>query len=269
MASTFPRPLVGITTTIAPVHESSGGLAHGPAIQAAYVDAAYLGAVRGAGLLPVLLPPNDPADAEAALDGLAALVLSGGEDVEPVHYETASHPAAGPYAPARDAWELALVQAAHARRLPTLAICRGVQMLNVALGGTLHQHLADGDDVRGARHDRPRQRGSRVHAIVVAPESPLARALGVTSLTVNSYHHQAVEEVAYDLAAAGWCEDGVIEALVSRDEGWPMLGVQWHPEDLVGDAEPWDRQLFAWLAREARQAAARHLAVHHHTPPTP
>jgi putative glutamine amidotransferase len=269
MTSTAPRPLVGLTTTIAPVYETSAGAAVGPAIEAAFVDAAYLGAVRGAGLLPVLLPPNDPADADAALDGLAALVLTGGEDVEPARYETASHPAAGPYVPARDAWELALVQAARERRLPTLAICRGVQVLNVALGGTLLQHLADGDDVRGARHDRPRHRASRVHAIVVAPESPLARALGVTSLAVNSYHHQAVEEVAHDLAAAGWCEDGVIEALVARDERWPLLGVQWHPEDLVGDAEPWDRQLFAWLAREARHAAARHHAAHHHAPPTP
>lgn len=255
---TAHQPLVvGVTATSAPILETMAGAPAGAPIQAAYVDAAYLAAARGAGLLPVVLPPNDPAAADAALDGLDALILSGGEDVDPAHYRTASHPAAGPYHAVRDAWELAVVRAAHARRLPTLAICRGVQLLNVALGGTLVQHLADGDDVRGARHDRPRHRASRVHAVVVAPESPLAHALGVTSLAVNSYHHQAIDAVAHDLAAAGWCEDGVVEAVVARDAAWPALGVQWHPEDLVADAEPWDRQLFTWLAREARHAAAR------------
>jgi putative glutamine amidotransferase len=264
MASSHPRPLVGITAAIAPVHETSGGGPEPQAIDAVYVDAAYATAATGAGLLPIVLPPADPDSADAALAGLDALILSGGTDVDPMHYRTASHPLAGPYVAARDAWELALARAARIRRLPTLAICRGVQLLNVALGGTLLQHLADGDDVRGARHDRPRQRASRVHAIVVAPESPLALALGVTSLAVNSYHHQAIDEVAHDLAAAGWCEDGVIEAVVARDGAWPVLGVQWHPEDLVGDAEPWDRRLFTWLAREARSGTA-----HRHSPAAP
>src|SRR4051794_32917684 len=97
MAFTTRRPLVGITATIAPVHETSSGGAAGAAIEAAYADAAYLAAARGAGLLPLVLPPNDPADADALLDGLDALILSGGEDIDPMHYRTASHPAAGPY----------------------------------------------------------------------------------------------------------------------------------------------------------------------------
>lgn len=126
-----------------------------------------------------------------------------------------------------------------------------MQLLNVALGGTLVQHLADGDAQRGARHDRMADRRRRVHALSLAPGSPLAEALGTSALDVNSYHHQAVGEVASPLAAAAWSDDGVVEGLASRDAAWPAIGVQWHPEDLVDDAEPWDRRLFAWLARAA------------------
>jgi putative glutamine amidotransferase len=241
------RPLVGITATVTRVREGEA-----PPIDAAVVDAAYLDAVRGAGLLPVVLPPADPADADAALDVLDALILTGGEDVDPAHYGERAHPAAGPFTAPRDAWELALARAAHARRVPTLAICRGVQLLNVALGGTLTQHLGD-DAACGARHGRMADRRCRVHALAVAPNSPLARALGVSSLAVNSYHHQAVARVAPPLAGAAWSDDGVVEALVARDDAWPVLGVQWHPEDLVHDAEPWDRRLFAWLARRAQE----------------
>src|SRR5207253_9524723 len=111
--------------------------------------------------------------------------------------------------------------------------CRGVQLLNVALGGTLVQHLADGDDARGARHDRAADRTTRVHAVAVDGESTLATVLGATALHVNSYHHQAVGDVAPPLAAAAWCDDGVVEAVASRDAAWPALGVQWHPEDLA------------------------------------
>jgi putative glutamine amidotransferase len=242
------RPIVvGLTATIANVHER----AHAPPIEAAYVDAAYLAAVRGAGMLPVLLPPADPRIADVALDAVDALLLTGGEDIEPARYGAAAHAESGPFAAARDAWEIALARAAHARRLPTLAICRGAQLLNVALGGTLEQHLADRDAPCGARHDRMADRRRRVHAVTLDPTGALAGAIGVAALSVNSYHHQAVGEVAPPLAAAAWCDDGVIEAVASRDPGWHALGVQWHPEDLVDDAEPWERRLFAWLNRVA------------------
>jgi len=245
------RPRVGVTATVARVTGDDGP------IDAAVVDAAYLAALRGAGLLPVVLPPADPADADAALDALDALVLSGGEDVHPARYGEAPHAAAGPFVDARDAWELALARAAEARRLPTLAICRGAQLLNVALGGSLAQHLGD-DAGRGARHARVADRRRRVHPVSVAPASALARALGATGLAVNSYHHQAVARVAPPLAAAAWSDDGVVEAVEARDAAWPALAVQWHPEDLVDDAGPWDRRLFAWLRdAAARDAAAR------------
>jgi len=116
------------------------------------------------------------------------------------------------------------------------------------------QHLGGDDAACGARHDRASERRRRVHALAVAPDGPLARALGTTTLAVNSYHHQAVARVAPPLAAAAWCDDGVIEAVAARDGAWPALGVQWHPEDLVDDAEPWDRRLFAWLAAAVQGA---------------
>jgi len=241
-ARTARPPIVGVTTMVTRVHEHGADVP----IDAACVDAAYLRALRGAGLLPVLLPPADPADADAALDAVDALLISGGEDVHPAHYGEAPHPAAGPFAESRDAWEIALARAAQARRLPTLAICRGTQLFNVALGGSLAQHLGD-DAACGARHARMADRRDRVHPLTVAPASALAGVLGTTALAVNSYHHQAVARVAPPLAAAAWCDDGVVEAVESRDPAWPALGVQWHPEDLVGGAEPWERRLFAWL----------------------
>ena len=247
------RPVVGVTATTSTLHPADGA----PAIDAAYVDAAYLAAVRAAGMTPVVLPPNDPADAHAVLDGVDALLLSGGEDVDPAHYGAAPHAAAGPFAAARDASEIALARAARDRRLPTLAICRGVQLLNVALGGTLAQHLADGDAERGARHDRMADRHRRVHAVTVDAASPLAHVLGATALDVNSYHHQAVDGVAPPLAAAAWCDDGVVEGVAARDAAWPALGVQWHPEDLAHHGAC-EQRLFAWLATHAASHAASH-----------
>jgi putative glutamine amidotransferase len=252
---TTPRHLrVGITATAATIHETSAASVAPAPIVAADVDAVYLDAVRGAGLVPVVLPPNDPIGAAQMLDGLDALLLTGGEDVDPVHYDETAHAEAGPYVGARDAWEIALVRAAQARRLPTLAICRGVQLLNVALGGSLVQHLADGDAARGARHDRPSDRASRVHAVTLAPGA-LADAIGALALATNSYHHQAIGRVAPGLVAEAWADDGVVEGVATTDREWPVLGVQWHPEELVGDAEPWDRRLFAWLATHARNGA--------------
>ncbi|AHG88530.1 peptidase C26 [Gemmatirosa kalamazoonensis] len=234
-------PIVGVTATVTRVNDG------GPApIDAAVVDAAYLDALRAAGMLPVLLPPSDPAQADAALDAVDALLLSGGEDIDPAHYGETPHAAAGPFAERRDRWEVALARAAQRRRVPTLAICRGAQLLNVALGGTLAQHLGD-DAACGARHDRMADRRARVHPITVAPASALARVLDATSLDVNSYHHQAIARVAPPLTAAAWCDDGVVEAVESHDPAWPALGVQWHPEDLVRDAEPWERRIFDWL----------------------
>jgi putative glutamine amidotransferase len=218
------------------------------------VNAAYTVSIRRAGLLPLVLPVLEPSDADAALDGVAGLVLTGGEDVNPARYGASPHAQLGEVHDGRDAFETALVHAASARALPTLAICRGVQILNVAMGGTLIQDIPS--ERRGAiEHDGDWARTARVHEVSVAPGSRLARALGTERPIVNSMHHQAVGSVAPALAAVAHAPDGVVEGIEWPHDDWWMLGVQWHPEELTSTPEPWDRSLFAAFAAETQRAA--------------
>ncbi len=214
-------------------------------------NVSYTAAARAAGLLPLVLPVLSPADADAALEGVAGLILTGGEDVDPARYGVAPHPALGEVHPGRDAFELALVRAARMRRLPTLAICRGVQVANVALGGTLVQDLPS-ECPTAQPHYGSWGREERVHELLLTPGSRLAGALGVTRATTNSLHHQAVRRLADGLVVVAHAPDGVIEGVEWTTDEWWMLGVQWHPEELVGTTEPWDRALFAAFAAAVR-----------------
>jgi putative glutamine amidotransferase len=241
-----PRPaIVAVTASTEPVH----GAPH------VSLGDAYVRALAGAGLVPLVVPPlDDPAAADRVLDAVAGLVLTGGEDVDPRHYGAPPHPALGDTNDRRDRTELALVGGARRRRLPTLAICRGAQLLNVALGGTLVQDVPS--DWPGALpHESPAARDRRVHAVALAPDSCLARAVGADRVTTNSYHHQALDRVADALRVTGRSEDGVAEGVDGTEEGWWVLGVQWHPEELVGTPEPWDRNLFAAFAEQCRHTA--------------
>jgi len=211
------------------------------------VNAAYTTALRGAGLLPLVLPVLDPADADAALDGVAGLVLTGGEDVSPDRYGSAPHPELGDTHDGRDAFEIALVEAARARALPTLAICRGIQILNVALGGTLVQDIPS-EWTNPIVHDGDWARTARVHEVDVKPASRLARALGTERPVVNSMHHQAVGGVAESLFVVARAPDGIVEGVEWPTEEWWMVGVQWHPEELTTSPEPWDRSLLSAFA---------------------
>ncbi len=211
------------------------------------VNAAYATAIRGAGLLPLVLPVLDPADADAALEGMAGLVLTGGEDVSPRRYGSVPHPALGDTHDGRDAFEIALVQAARARALPTLAICRGIQILNVALGGTLVQDIPS-EWTDPIVHDGDWARTARVHEVDVTAGSRLARALGTERPVVNSMHHQAVWSVAAPLATVARAPDGMVEGVEWPDDDWWMVGVQWHPEELTASPEPWDRSLVSTFA---------------------
>ena len=191
---------------------------------------AYAAALERAGAIAMLLPPNDPASAAEALDGVHGLLLAGGADVAPERYGTTRDPHTGAARDDRDAWEIALVHAALARDLPVLAVCRGMQVLNVALGGDLIQHLPDevGTDLHcpvvGA-HGR--------HAVDVAQGSTLAAIVGAR-VEIATYHHQAVRRLGSGLTATGWAVDGVVEAVELEDRSW-VLGVQWHPEAHAGD----------------------------------
>jgi putative glutamine amidotransferase len=190
------------------------------------LPASYVDSVAASGALPLLLPPVDvPGAVEAALDGLHGLVLTGGPDVDPASYGAARDPHTGLPRRTRDAWETALARAALDRDLPVLAICRGIQVLNVALGGDLIQHLPDtvGNDTHcptvgvHGRHSVRLEAGTRIGALL-GPET-----------TVATYHHQAVDRLGAGLVATGWADDGTVEAVELDAPGW-VVGVQWHPE---------------------------------------
>lgn len=220
------------------------------------VNAAYTDALERAGLVPLVVPPLADAELVTGLVRVArGIVLTGGEDVDPNHYGAVPHPATGASHARRDATELALVQAARAASLPTLAICRGVQLLNVALGGTLVQDLPT-ERPGHVPHDQSGARAARTHAVAVAADSELARSLGAVCIPVNSLHHQALDHVAADLRVTARADDGVIEGVESARESWWCVGVQWHPEELVECAHPWDRRLFARFAERVRAGGA-------------
>lgn len=213
-----------------------------PALDGEVVDvhlSEYPKAIRRAGGLPVQLSHDtDPVAIVARLDGV---VLTGGSDLDPELYGEEPHPELGAVERDRDEWELALIRAALDARLPMLCVCRGAQLLNVALGGTLIQHL-DESDTHALFH---RPRIERCHTVRVAPGSRAAELYGGELLT-NSLHHQAVGRPGEGVVVTGTAEDGVVEAfeLAGRPE---VFAVQWHPEMLSDQTDP----AFVWLVRES------------------
>jgi putative glutamine amidotransferase len=211
-------PLIGVSTYL------EAGARWGVwELEAALLPAGYPRLVQRAGGLAAMLPPDAPEQAAAVVARLDGLVIAGGPDVEPVRYGADPHPRTGPPARARDAWELALIEAALAARLPLLGICRGMQLLNVALGGTLVQHIEGHAEVVGVFGDHP-----------VKPVPGTLYATAVPEETsVPTYHHQAVDRLGTDLVPTAYAEDGTVEAVeLPSAPGW-VLGVQWHPE--MGD----------------------------------
>lgn len=192
----------------------------------------YLEAIESTGGVPVVAPPMGLVAAEALLDAVDGLCLSGGPDIHPSAYGQEPHPELGPTERELDAFELALVRAADVRELPVLAICRGMQLVNVARGGTLIQHLPDvvGDEVEHRQRERAE---NLTHNVRVAEHSLLSDLLGWRHGGVNSFHHQAVDQLGHGLVATAWSPDGVIEAFEAPERRF-LVGVQWHAECLVG-----------------------------------
>jgi gamma-glutamyl-gamma-aminobutyrate hydrolase PuuD len=186
-----------------------------------------------AGALPLLLTPT--AHVEEVLDTIDALVLQGGGDVHPEYYGSDVHPQTNTIDRRRDEFEFALLRSARERRMPVLGICRGIQLVNVAFGGTLVQHLPDVTDVDHEAMDRW---DATAHSITIEPGSRLCQVLGTELMEVNSVHHQALDRLGMGLCAVAWANDGVVEAIESPDE--PILAVQWHPEWSAN--VDWDRQ---------------------------
>ena len=246
-AAPTPRPLIGVTTV--PTTHVPALLGIARPLQA--IDTAYLDAIRRAGGTPVMVPPAPIEEIPALLEVLDGLVLPGGGDVNPERYGQPRHAETYGVDDHRDEFELALVHAALDRQLPLLAICRGMQVLNVALGGSLVQHI-DGD--HGATHrdvDRWDQPG---HSIAFSSGSCVARVLGTEQLHVNSLHHQAVDATGDGIVVVGRDEHGMVES-IAVDGHAEVLAVQWHPE-LLAAHEPHSR-LFDWLVAEAATHAAR------------
>ncbi len=214
------RPLIGLSTYR---EQARWGVWD---VRADLLPSQYADAVERAGAVPVLLPPQDPVAAAAVVARLDGLVISGGADVEPTRYGAEPHPRTARWREDRDAWELALLDAADARLLPVLGICRGMQVMNVMEGGTLHQHLPEVPCV-WADHAQVARSPTLGHEVAFTSGSLLGQAHGGVAL-LNSYHHQGVDQLAPTLRATGTAPDGLIEGV----EGEGLLGVQWHPEVL-------------------------------------
>ncbi|MBM6775264.1 gamma-glutamyl-gamma-aminobutyrate hydrolase family protein [Olsenella profusa] len=213
----------------------------------------YFDAVAEAGGVPVMLPLTaDPALLARALDAVDGVVLTGGQDVDPARYgerDPAAAALCGELCLARDAMESVLVPALVTRDVPTLGICRGIQSLNVALGGTLWQDLPRQRPSAVEHHGKPPYE-EPVHTVEVLPATPLAACVGAGELAVNSYHHQALREVAPDLRVMAEAPDGVVEA-VWRPASRFLWAVQWHPEFAHRVDEP-SRKIFSALVAAAR-----------------
>lgn len=223
------------------------GITCSPLRGPAYYDA-YVRAVEAAGGAAVRLEPLPPrlagAEAGALLSELDGMLFPGGWDVDPQHYGEVREDASASVDPALDATEMALAQAAVGARAPVLGICRGQQLLNVALGGSLHQHV-DGHDERG------RPRSALAHTIQVEACSELAAVTGLRELHVNSLHHQAVKRLAPGLRVSAQGPDGIVEGVESTDG--LVVAVQCHPEELI-DGHPWALEL---VRRFVLRAAGR------------
>jgi putative glutamine amidotransferase len=229
-------PLIAVTTS--EMRENTLDLATNqadPPRQEMVLGMRYLEAIGRAGALAIVVPPLPGPMIPALLDRVDGICLSGGPDVHPDAYGAEPHPELGPTEPRLDAFELALVRAADERDMPLLAICRGAQILNIARGGTLHQHLPDvvGETLA---HRQPGEPAKATHGVSVVPDSRLEAILGHRHVHVNSFHHQAVDVMGERLAVTAQAEDGTVEGFEAVDRSF-MVGVQWHAECLVDHDE--------------------------------
>ena len=234
-------PLIGVTTYL---EQAQQGVWN---VRAAFLPEQYLNGVTRSGGIALLLPPQAEEAADAAISGLDGLILSGGADVAPELYGAQRHPLTDVARVDRDAWEIALFRAAERRRMPVLAICRGMQLVNVARGGTMQQHLPES---LGTERYRVAPGVFAETDVDVEPGTVLTDVLGDTA-RVHSYHHQGIDRLGEGLTPAARSDDGLVQADVSTTAGH-LVGVQWHPEE---NAE--DRRLFEDLVSQARAFAAQ------------
>lgn len=251
-----PRLRVGLTTTVDRVAGSH-------ARPAVFLYTSYIDVLEQIGLTPVLITPaHSAASIDALVDTCCGLVLSGGEDVEPARYGEEPSPALGAVEPTRDEMELRAVSCGLRREMPILGICRGLQLLNVYFGGTLYQDLAT-ERPGELLHEQTEPWGRRSHGATVDPDSLLHGIVGQERLRINSFHHQAIRDLAAGLRVSARADDGLVEAIEHLELPW-VLGVQWHPErnEAAASSSDPDRRIFLGF-RDAvlRYAAAAHSPI--------
>lgn len=226
------RPLIAVAGRIAAAGRVSRS-------EISFAGRVYLDAVLRAGGEPLTLTPRELTHEQALelLSGFGALVLMGGADVDPHLYGQNRQPHVYGVNHEQDHFEIALVHAAIELKLPTLAVCRGIQLVNVALGGTLIQHIGDIDlgDMTGVIEHAPGKfpagQEFALHDVEVTPRSKLSKALGATKVRVASFHHQGIDDIGKGLKVVARSPDGLVEALEHGGSGQWLIGVQWHPED--------------------------------------
>jgi putative glutamine amidotransferase len=238
------RPVIAI-----PGYRVKAGKVHGWEQAALAIPEPYIQAVDRAGGIPLVAAPLDVEHIAELLDRVDGLMLIGGGDLDPSRYGDAAHPKTYGVDVVRDQAELGLLRGALDRSLPTFAICRGVQVVNIAFGGTLLQHLPEIEGIND--HGVPGTEGRpTMHDVKVAAGSTLA-SFGGDVLSCCSHHHQAIDRIGNGLTAVAWSDDGVVEA-IEGEEGW-LVAVQWHPEETAAK-DPRQQGLFdAFVARAGRR----------------
>lgn len=237
------RPLIAVTGVPIVAGGVSGWRQGAVAAGASYLEALDRAGADGAVLMPTAF---EPAEAVRLLSRFDGLVLVGGGDIDPARYGQEASPELAYVNPARDSFEIPLVLAAVEQAVPTLAICRGAQVLNVALGGTLHQHISDREEL--VAHRSPDGTEGVLHGVRVQAGSRLAKAMATERAEAFSHHHQALDRLAPGLVAVAWSDDGLIEA-VECERGW-VLGLQWHAERTAA-ADPAQQAIFDALVEQA------------------
>ena len=257
MPALTPKPLIALTTTVRVADTYLG-----PKTRLHGLGTYYTEAVRDTGAAIVAVPEMEPGDAPLLLHGADGLLITGGHDIDPALYGQ-DNTASVDLDRTDDDRDIALVLEARRRRIPTLAICRGIQVLNVALGGTLHQHILDEDHPEHPlMSESPEIRNAHRHMVHLEPDSRLADIYATDRRRVNSLHHQAVDRAGDGLRVTGKTPGGHIEAMESADPKWPALAVQWHPE-MLNDAE--EQALFGAFAEDARLYRLRRRGMGYRT----
>lgn len=244
----MPRPVIGIATQTLPAV-----MGERPACWV--MGKSYIEELRKVGAIPWIIPliPHDDDTLQQIFERLDGVFITGGVDVDPSQYGESKSPLCGATDPDRDAVEIALLRHALARKLPVLAVCRGIQILNVACGGTLYQDVT-AQVPAAMKHDyfptpeRP-SRKYLAHEVAVTPRSRLSRILGDAVVPVNSMHHQAIKDLAPNLAPTAHAPDGIIEGVEATDDRY-LVAVQWHPEELT-ETQPGMARLFTSFAEAA------------------